>query len=40
MTRNLLNACKSYQQNFMHVLMLFGLGMDGMVALDHSESRN
>ena len=35
-TRNLMNACQSYQRNFMQVLILFGLGMDGMAAQDHS----
>lgn len=39
-TQNLLSAYQFYQRHFMHALVWFGLGMDGLAALDTNERRN
>jgi len=35
--RSLLNACHTYYLGFLHALACFGLGMEGVAAMDHND---
>lgn len=38
LARTLLNACHAYHLSFLHALACFGLGMEGVAAIDDNNA--